>query len=968
MKGLFSVLLLLLSLAGQAQAVKVIKASSPDKKTMFESKLERNGRLQYRVLFQGEPVLSWSELGLGIIRVQQLTEGPRTVVNEVFPWNFGERDSILNHYNSLTLITNGFRVEVRVFNRSVAFRYLQPVNKKNIVALQQEETTFRFPDPAVLYQYNHESVFTPTAIDTFSRTCDLPGTIQTGKYYISIGESDNNFFTKAVLKKGNTGSTLEVAYTKDAVVQIAQEAITPWRTVSVAVNAIGLHDFSDLNFRLSPAPGKPVAPSIVPGKLIRAQLTTESGLECIDFAAKMNFRYIMFDAGWYGAEFRTSSDPTQPIAAINLQKVIQYGKTKGIGVILYVNYMGLKQKLDTILPLYKKWGVAGMKFGFVDGFTQQGITWLHEAIRKVNDMGFVLNIHDNYKPTGLSRTYPAFLTQEGIRGDENSPDAFHNTTLPFTRFLAGAADFTFCFPNPANSFAKNIKVSKAQQLALTVVYYSPLQAIFWYGKPGDYTNVDEIEFFREVPTMWNESIYLSGEIGKHIAVARRYKDTWYMGSAAGFDDWSTTVNLDFLQAGKKYTAIVYEDDGQGGLVKRVTEVKHGDGFRIALKAKSGQAVIIAPQGRLDYCVQQAEKTITELSGYDALPRSIASGQTKWRTSSYKDWTSGFFPGVLWYLYEYTGSEKWKARADSFTRTLTPLSLRRATDHDLGFQLFCSFGNGWKLTNDKDYKRILLAGADTLSRLYNPKVGTIISWPRNVPGVDWPLRHNTIIDNMINLELLFWASKNGGDKKLYDIAVSHAVTTMKNHFRSDYTSYHVVVYDTATGKKVKGITHQGFSDNSMWARGQAWAIYGYTMVYRETKDLRFLDFVQKITDAYLERLLKDGIPYWDFNDPAIPNAPRDASAAAVVASALLELSTLTENKTKAKIYYDKAVAMLTELSSERYQSRNKNNAFLLHSTGHKPNGGEIDASIIYADYYYIEALSRLKNIADKREHI
>ena len=219
-----------------------------------------------------------------------------------------------------------------------------------------------------------------------------------------------------------------------------------------------------------------------------------------------------------------------------------------------------------------------------------------------------------------------------------------------------------------------------------------------------------------------------------------------------------------------------------------------------------------------------------------------------------------------------------------------------------------------------------------------------------------------MDNMINLELLFWAAKNGGNKHLYDIAVKHAETTMQNHFRPDYTSYHVVVYDTATGKKIKGITHQGYNDSSMWARGQSWAIYGFTMVYRETKDQRFLNFAQQVTDVYLKNLPADHIPYWDFNAPDIPAAPRDASAAAVTASALLELSTLVTDKAIATTYRQQAEQMLQSLSTN-YQSRQVNNAFLLHSTGHKPNGGEIDASIIYADYYYIEALLRLKKLKE-----
>jgi unsaturated chondroitin disaccharide hydrolase len=366
---------------------------------------------------------------------------------------------------------------------------------------------------------------------------------------------------------------------------------------------------------------------------------------------------------------------------------------------------------------------------------------------------------------------------------------------------------------------------------------------------------------------------------------------------------------------------------------------------------------------LNYCVAQANKTAAEITDYSRIPRSIANGKTEWRTVNYRDWTAGFWPGIEWYLYEYTKDNGWKERADRTQQTLAPLVDSAAIDHDLGFEVFCSYGNGYRLTGNPQYKQVLLRAADTLAKLFNPKVGTILSWPRQVPGTDYPKRHNTIMDNMINLELLFWASKNGGGQRLYDMAVRHATTTMQNHFRPDYTSYHVVVYDTATGQKVKGITHQGYSDSSMWARGQSWAIYGYSMVYRETKDSKFLDFAQKVTDVYLARLPADLIPYWDFNDPAIPNAPRDASAACVVASALLELSTFVGDKAKATMYREKADAMLKELSSPRYQSGTTNHAFLLHSTGHKPAGGEIDASIIYADYYYIEALLRAKKLKE-----
>jgi unsaturated chondroitin disaccharide hydrolase len=220
--------------------------------------------------------------------------------------------------------------------------------------------------------------------------------------------------------------------------------------------------------------------------------------------------------------------------------------------------------------------------------------------------------------------------------------------------------------------------------------------------------------------------------------------------------------------------------------------------------------------------------------------------------------------------------------------------------------------------------------------------------------------------MINLEMLFEAAKEGNKKYLYDIAVKHAETTMDNHFRKDNSVYHVVVYDTLSGKKIKGVTHQGYSDGSMWARGQGWAIYGFTMVYRETKDPKFLEFAHKVTKVYLDRLPKDLIPYWDFDAPNSRTEPRDASAAALVASGLIELSTFTKDKKLAKTYVDKAEAMLIELSSKRYQSGNINSAFLLHSTGHYPNKSEIDYSIIYADYYYIEALLRLKKLKEGKD--
>lgn len=368
---------------------------------------------------------------------------------------------------------------------------------------------------------------------------------------------------------------------------------------------------------------------------------------------------------------------------------------------------------------------------------------------------------------------------------------------------------------------------------------------------------------------------------------------------------------------------------------------------------------------LGYCAKQVQKSLRYLHrdtiDYTMMPRNIQNTDSVWlcHKATADEWCAGFWPGVLWYDFEATHDEIIREEAERYTRSLKFLSERPAFDHDLGFLIFCSYGNAYRLTGDPKFKDVILATADTLATLFNPNVGTILSWPRNVNMLGG---HNTIMDNMINLEMLFWASKNGGGQNLYDIAVKHADTTMKHHFRPDYTCYHVAVYDPETGEFLKGMTHQGYSDTSVWARGQAWAIYGYTMVYRETHEQRFLDFACKVTDAYLKRLPDDYVPYWDFDDPSIPEAPRDASAACVVASALLELQGYC-SADKAETYRNAATKMLASLASDSYRSGDKRTSFLDHSTGHKPAGSEVDASIIYADYYYIEALLRYKKLSE-----
>ncbi len=342
---------------------------------------------------------------------------------------------------------------------------------------------------------------------------------------------------------------------------------------------------------------------------------------------------------------------------------------------------------------------------------------------------------------------------------------------------------------------------------------------------------------------------------------------------------------------------------------------------------------------------------------DSLPRTYNGRLVK---SSSHWWTSGFFPGVLWLLYEATGDYSLKYYAELYSSRLTDQQFT-TDNHDVGFILNCSFGNGYRLTKNPEYAQILMNGAKSLSTRYNDKVGLIRSWDNERDKWKYPV----IIDNMMNLELLEWASHYSHNKHFDDIAQSHANKTMKNHFRPDYSSFHVVSYDPETGLVEKKNTHQGYSDSSAWARGQAWGLYGYTMMYRETHDRRYLNHACHIARYILnnKRLPADGIPYWDFDDPAITHTNKDASAGAIMASALIELSSFCNSQQAfADSCMNLAERQIRTLSSKKYLSaKGKNGYFILkHSVGNKPMNSEVDVPLTYADYYYVEALLRMRN--------
>lgn len=339
------------------------------------------------------------------------------------------------------------------------------------------------------------------------------------------------------------------------------------------------------------------------------------------------------------------------------------------------------------------------------------------------------------------------------------------------------------------------------------------------------------------------------------------------------------------------------------------------------------------------------------------PRSVHPNGSLRNVAS-NDWCSGFFAGSLWLLYELNKDSYWKMAAEKWTTPLVKEQYNTST-HDLGFIIYNSFGNGYRLSSNNAYKSVILQAAKSLSSRFRASTGVIRSW--NHGAWQFPV----IIDNMMNLELLFEASILSGDRQFKEIAIQHADHTVLNHFRKDFSSYHVVDYDSITGLPIKKQTHQGFNDESAWARGQAWGLYGFTMMYRYTRDVRYLEQAQQIAAFILKHpnLPANKVPYWDFNDPAIPDSYRDASAAAIIASALLELSDYAAKK-QSRYYFEQAELLLTSLSSKDFTAPvgTNNNFILQHCVGNLPSGrerGEVDSPINYADYYYLEALLRYK---------
>lgn len=579
-----------------------------------------NGQLKYEVTYKGKPVILESSLGIdGWKENMEIERIDSVSVNQDWYPVYGERSVVNDCYKGYTYTLKGkgrgdkLALIVRIYNSGVGFRY--KYLHGSYLRITEEFTTFTVPENTYCWfapfdQAEHKRVL----VKDWPGEAERPLTLQLGNgLYASLAEAEmvNYSRTKFVVRKGESNVIRCKMY--DAVEDIAPFE-TPWRVVMVAESPKDLINNNDLILNLNKPCQIEDTSWIKPGRIIRTvSLTTDGAKKVVDFAVKRGLNYIHFDSGWYGSEISKESDPRKsdvdpqrcPVNDLDMPEVVRYAKSKGVGVWVYVNQRALSAYLDEILPLYESWGIAGIKFGFVHVGSFRWTTWLHDAVKKCAKHHLMVDIHDEYRPTGFSRTYPNLLTQEGVRGNEEFPDGVNNTTLPFTRFLCGAADATVCYyhrkelkPGLEKGLnARSLLNTACHQMALSVINYSPLQFLYWYDTPEDVKDEPELFFFDNLPTTWDDSKTLDGAIGEYITMARRKDNVWYVGCLTNNDARKLNVSLDFLEEGKKYELTMFTDGGEK--VKTRThvaidtkKVTAKTNLKLSLLPRGGVAMII----------------------------------------------------------------------------------------------------------------------------------------------------------------------------------------------------------------------------------------------------------------------------------------------------------------------------------------------------------------------------------------
>lgn len=448
--------------------------------------------------------------------------------------------------------------ELRAYDEGVAMRYHFPQAVNGLfLHITADNTEFCLPEGTQAYHAKWaQGPYNVLPLADWKDQCERPLTLVADDGFVTaIGEAGLTDFVRTKFVLGKTPDTIKCAMYDSA--DIITPYDMPWKVIMAAEKPHELMCREEFFLNLNKPQDEHTDFSFVkPGKVIRAcRLDQKSVLEYIDFAASHGLQYVHLDAGWYGNEWERSSDArsVSETRDLDMPAICSYARDRGIGIWVYVNQRSLEQQLDELLPIYKEWGIVGLKFGFVQVGNQHWTTWLHNAVRKCAKAGFMVDIHDEYRPTGVSRTWSNLMTQEGIRGNEEMPDAWSNCVQPFTRFLCGPADYTVCY------YSKRIKTTHAHQLALPIVYYSPITFLYWYDTPDLCHGEPELALWDSLPTTWDESIPLTGAIGEYAAIARRQGDTWYVGIINGLEGRELTIPTDFLSKGN-FSLTTYSDD------------------------------------------------------------------------------------------------------------------------------------------------------------------------------------------------------------------------------------------------------------------------------------------------------------------------------------------------------------------------------------------------------------------------
>ena len=609
-----------------------LEAVSPDGTHRLECYTARTASgvntLCYEVTYKGKKVIEQSRVGLELdnrvwekalgfrkleqpdcwmdnLEVDSVSYGKHDEV-----WNplYGERSTVRDCYNAGTLYLSKkdgskyrMNIEVRAYDEGVAFRYFFPEHPQAIFhKVTGDLTEYTLPEGTKAWAEEWaQAPFDYVDVNALKHPVERTLTLELpdGKWMaLTDADVDDWCLTKFIASTKKRNTLESVMYSPvDAVTYFA----SPWKVIMVADKPGELLEHNDIIQNLNPPCEIADASWVKPGKIMReTTLTTKGAMETIDFCAAHKIPYMLFDWQWYMPCTSFDGDATKVVSKLNLPKVIAYGKKKGVGVWLYVNQHALQKQMRELFPLLHEWGVVGVKSGFVQYASHRWSVWLHDMVRYAAENKLMINIHDEFRPSGFSRTYPNLLTQEGIHGNEEFPDATHNTILPFTRMINGAADYTICY------YDKRLKTTHAHQLAASLIFYSPLQTIFWYDKPSFYGSEPEIEWFEELQTVFDESKVIDGTPGKNVTIARRSGEEWFVGLITNNDASTQKVDLSFLEDGKTYVAHLYTDGGEETGTR--TQVKCSkllltgkQALMFALKPSGGAAVRLVPASERD---------------------------------------------------------------------------------------------------------------------------------------------------------------------------------------------------------------------------------------------------------------------------------------------------------------------------------------------------------------------------------